>query len=84
MSKNESIEVATQVQNDKPPVTVVNVLSRYRVEGDGNDAKVYERVYLNENYAGKKGVKKFVTNNGKVTYYAEKLVKTYSQNVVKA
>ena len=56
------------------------VLNAYRIEKTDNDAFVYERIILNENYAGMKGVKEFVMPNGKITYYTEKLVKKYSQN----
>ena len=60
------------------------VLSRFRVENVDNDGYVYERVIVDERLAGQKGVKEFVADNGKVTYYLEKLVKKYSENVVKA
>lgn len=58
------------------------ILSRYRVEASGDDAHIYERVILNEEYASEKGVKKFTSSNGQVTYYAEQLVKKFSQNIV--
>jgi len=86
MSKKELPEVETKAEEIAvPTVAAIKVLSRYRVEktADG-DAVVYERVTLNKNYADKKGIKKFTTNNGKVTYYAEKQVKKYSDNVVTA
>lgn len=60
------------------------VLNAFRVEKHGDDAFVYERIILNEQYAGMKGVQEFVSKNGKITYYTEKLVKKYSQNVVKS
>jgi hypothetical protein len=86
--KTESVEVPVQIQ-DTPevqvPVTpVIRVLSRYRVEKVGNDAHVFERIRLTDDYAGQKGVLEFNNPNGTVTYYAEKLVKKYSENVVKA
>lgn len=63
----------------------VSVLNRYRVEKYGvDDAIIFERVILNEEYAGTKGVKEFVLPNGKIVYYAERQVKKYSDNVVEA
>ena len=78
------IEQPVEKEVEKPKVTKIDVLSRFRVEKVGNDGYVYERIKLPETYAGQKGVKEFVASNGTVTYYAEKLVKKYSENVVQA
>lgn len=83
--KIEAVEVPTQVQEEVKPAMTPMVLSRYRVEKFGdNDAHVFERIRLSPKYAGTKGVKEFVSHNGRITYYTEKLVKKYSDNVVKA
>jgi hypothetical protein len=78
--KEEEIK---QVKEETPAVGV-KVLNRYRVEKVGNDAHVFERIKLPNTYAGKEGVKEFEGPNGKITYYIEKLVKKYSDNVVQA
>ena len=82
----ESVDVSSTEENvvNRPAPVVVRVLSRYCVKKRGQDSYVYENVKLNKNYAGQKNVKEFVASNGKVTYYVEKLVKKYSDNVVKA
>ena len=82
MAKNtESTVVPTQTQDVAE--VAVDVLSRYRIEKVGkNDAHIYERIKLSEKYKDEKGVKEFTASNGEITYYAEKLVKKYSDNVV--
>lgn len=87
-NKNESVVVPTQVPDVEVPVAKVeenqkiHVLNRYRIEKKNDDVVIYERIIVPETYANKKGVKKFTANNGKITFYAEKLVKKYSDNVV--
>lgn len=76
------IPVEEEVKKTEAPK--IKVLSRYRVEQVGNDGHVYERIKLSEDYAGQDGVKEFVASNGAITYYVEKLVKKYSENVVQA
>lgn len=58
------------------------VLNAFRVEKRGNDAVLFERVILSPKLAGREGVKEFVSPNGKTTYYVERQVKKYSDNVV--
>jgi len=82
--KKESIEVPTQVQDETKPAVEVKILNRYRVEKVGKDAYVFERIKLSDQYAGKEGILEFEGPGGKITYYTEKLVKKYSENVVKA
>lgn len=68
----------------KKVAPVVRVLNRYRIEKKNDDVFVYERIKLPPSYANEKGVLKFEAPNGNTTYYTEKLVKKYSDNVVSA
>ena len=78
------VEATVTELPEEAPITIVNVLNRFRIEKRGDDAVIFERFVVNEEYAGHKGVKEFLASNGKVTYYVEKQVKKYSDNVVSA
>ena len=58
------------------------VLNTFRIEKRGDDVIIFERFILDKKYAGQPNVKEFIQPNGRTTYYAEKAVKKYSDNVV--
>jgi hypothetical protein len=75
----------TETENtQETKVVIPKVLSKYRIEKLKNDAILWERVTLNEEYATEPGVKTFEEQNGRITYYVEKQAKKYSDNVVKS
>lgn len=76
IARKTSEMVATAKENSTA------ILNAFRVEKRGNDAVLFERVILSPKLAGREGVKEFVSPNGKTTYYVERQVKKYSDNVV--
>ena len=82
-TENKEVEAAEKQKTIDAVEEVLNpVLSHYDVREVGDDVHIFERVVLTEEYAGEKGVKTFKGPNGEKIYYAETLVKKFSQNVV--
>ena len=82
MATKPSVEPVVKPVVEPVAEPTVEVLSHYDIKEVADDIYIYENVVLTEEYAHEKGVKKFEGANGQVIYYAQTLVKKFSQNVV--